>query len=77
MTIKFGEIDIQGGIVATTLGSGPFHPAFNVKATNTTYYWPNVTHPDEEQAASWARAALNGVFAQAAEDMSKWNIWPV
>lgn len=57
---RFNKHDIQGEVIATTYGDGPFHPAFRIRATGVLYYWPNITHPNEEDAVASARESIRG-----------------
>jgi hypothetical protein len=72
--VRFDKDLIRGGVIATTFGNGPFHPAF--KVNNQVYYWPNVTRATEEEAWEWAIDTLGYAFKEAALVMSGWNVSP-
>lgn len=75
MAYRFNKYEIQGGVIATTYGDGPFHPAFRIRATGVLYYWPNITYPNEEDAVALAKESINDAFEKAAEYMSQWNVY--
>lgn len=75
MTYKFDMISINAGVIPTTYGTGPFHPAMRVGAVVT--YWPNVTYPTEDEAYAWAKTALEQVMFVPLRDMNAWNIWSI
>jgi len=63
---------IQLGLIATSYGLGPFHPAFSIH--ETVWYWPNITMGTEEEAVHHARRALNDAERAAQDVIHSWNI---
>lgn len=79
MQIEFAKdksyIDAQMGLQHTRYGSGPFHPA--IRNGSITYYWPNITYENEDDAAAWAKKTVDQAYAPVNAIIQGWNIYPV
>jgi len=66
------DIDAVHGIMPTTYGLGPFHPAISTNAG--VWYWPNITYPTEEEAYLRAAEIVDDAIAQLQATVHGWNI---
>jgi len=66
-------VRIEFGTVASSYGSGPFHPALRTGSDCT--YWPNITFDSEDEATDFAAKALKDAYDAAASVAKEWNIY--
>ena len=67
------ERRVSDGMIATTHGTGPFHPA--VRFGKMLWYWPNITFEREDTACEWAIESIRGALESAQRHTDEWNIY--
>lgn len=67
------EMDWTAGLIPTSYGIGPFHPA--IRNGNRLWYWPNITFPTEDEAYRRAMICLSDAIQPASAVIDRWNIW--
>jgi len=66
------EFDFQNGLIPTSYGTGPFHPA--VRNGRRLYYWPNITFATEDEAYGRAALSLSDAVQSTADHVKGWNM---
>ena len=67
------EFDYHEGIVPTTYGLGPFHPA--IRNGYDVWYWPNITFATEDEALHRATLSLADALQPMVDIVASWNIY--
>ena len=65
---------IELALIATTYGTGPYHPAYRSLHGDLTWYWPNVTKETEEEAYKFALRAMKDAEDAAETVAQQWNL---
>jgi hypothetical protein len=66
------EIDFTAGVIPTSYGPGPFHPA--IRNGSRVWYWPNVTFATEDEAYWRALLSLADALQSTIEHVKTWNV---
>lgn len=64
---------VEFATVATSYGTGPFHPA--IRNGKRVLYWPNITKATEDEAYEFAAKALEDAYGAACEVADNWNVY--
>lgn len=66
-------IRIEFRTIASSHGTGPFHPA--LRTGSDCMYWPNVTYQTEDEAYDFAAKALKDAYDASTSVAQQWNIY--
>lgn len=66
------EFDWREGVIPTSHGTGPFHPA--IRNGRNVRYWPNITFKHEHEAYARAVLSLADALQPAIDHVAEWNM---